>query len=98
MKLFHRHCHTGDLPIKSTLFSLLLLTALVAPAAAAPVTWDLIDVTFSFGGGATGWITFDASSPLHGGITDWNITAVQPFSSPPIFPTVVTVLSQQCKR
>ncbi len=49
MKLFHRNCRTELLPIVPILFVLLLLTALVSPVAATPVTWYLSGVTFADG-------------------------------------------------
>jgi hypothetical protein len=47
----------------------MLLTALVVPVAATPVTWTLNNVVFADGGAASGTITTDA------GVTHWDITA-----------------------
>lgn len=89
MKPFHRHFHAEALLILTALFSLLLVTELVAPAAATPVTWNLTGVSFVDGGGATGWFTYDASSSMK--ITDWNITAA--FGNPPPPPLSVQNLA-----
>ena len=72
MKLFHRNCRTELLPIVPILFVLLLLTALVSPVAATPVTWYLSGVTFADGGGASGSFTYESSNSR---FTDWNVQA-----------------------
>lgn len=89
MKLFHRNYRTELLPIVPILFVLLLLTVLVSPLTATPVTWDLTGVTLnhgdewyfthprpsdpSDGSTLTGFFTYDASNPIRFGT--WSITA-----------------------
>ena len=41
---------------------------LSAPASAAPVTWDLVDVAFEDGGTASGTFTYDADTNLYSAI------------------------------